>query len=217
MVKLSATMVKLSATMVKLSATMVKLSATMVKLSATMVKLSVTMVKLSATMVATSNLVTILSIYLNTVAQGIVIGSANSVTLQNLAIQNPFTSGSGVYWARVMLNVNYPDIITAPAARMAKPDDTIPQNNVVQNNRYVNVMPNPANDFLLINYFFGDNTSGIMEIYNINGQKCLVNLLSADESQKRISTSMLGQGVYFYRILLNGEAIETKKLVIIKE
>ena len=116
-----------------------------------------------------------------------------------------------------MLNVNYPDIISAPVARMANPDDTLPQNNVVQNNRYVNVMPNPANDYILVQYYIGENNSAKMEIYNIHGQKCSVNRLVGNESQKQISISMLQEGVYFYRVLLNGEAIETKKLVIIRE
>jgi hypothetical protein len=73
------------------------------------------------------------------------------------------------------------------------------------------VYPNPADDFIGINVEANGNSVD-MELYNILGERILSNSLGHGNNQ--IDVSNLTNGVYFCTILKNGNAVETKKIVI---
>ncbi len=78
----------------------------------------------------------------------------------------------------------------------------------------ISVYPNPAQDFLNVNYSLGAGESGRFEMINLVGSKVYSTELSKEQSQLEINLSQLKAGVYFYSLRVNGETAISKKLVI---
>lgn len=81
--------------------------------------------------------------------------------------------------------------------------------------RVLNAYPNPANDYTEIDYQIAGSV-GIAKItlFNVIGNSVAEYELDKNDRQLRISTREMPTGVYFYRLLLEGKATATKKLLI---
>jgi len=89
--------------------------------------------------------------------------------------------------------------------------------NQTNSQHYVNIYPNPSNDFTTIDFKLPDgfsqgqivisNLQGI-EIRHFNVDNTFTNLI--------LSNSDIPAGVYFYQLQVNNNVISTKKMVIIK-
>ncbi|MBL4593342.1 MAG: immune inhibitor A, partial [Flavobacteriales bacterium] len=78
-------------------------------------------------------------------------------------------------------------------------------------------MPNPANDYTIINYFLPSGTSeAVLSITNELGQVILQKTISNESKSIKVSTEKMASGVYYYFIENNGLPSETKKMVIVK-
>lgn len=81
--------------------------------------------------------------------------------------------------------------------------------------RVLNAFPNPANDYTEIDY---QVTNGIgttkIALFNVIGNNVAEYDLDRNERQLRIQTREMPTGVYFYRLILDGKAVATKKLLI---
>lgn len=78
----------------------------------------------------------------------------------------------------------------------------------------MSVFPNPARNFINLNYQLGQAQSAQFELLNLAGAKVLTRTLNENNGQLRLSTENLPAGVYFYHLKINGKALVTKKLVI---
>jgi len=144
------------------------------------------------------------AIYLNTWAQGIREFTSNdSSFLYTVANGDPIEWGDAVYSAQVMLGV-YP-APTNPLRIMQSSEEEIEEE--------VYVFPNPAKDEISIEYSIAENAS--LEIYNSLGQKTATYNLQAGDVHL-IDTSKLQNGIYFYSIVQNDEALLTGKFSILK-
>lgn len=74
--------------------------------------------------------------------------------------------------------------------------------------------PNPANNFVAINYEFTDIKNGALVIYNLLGTAVEKIDVSGKTGTVKINTSMYNEGLYFYSLLINNEVIRTQKLII---
>ncbi|MFN8347910.1 MAG: T9SS type A sorting domain-containing protein [Spirosomataceae bacterium] len=81
--------------------------------------------------------------------------------------------------------------------------------------RVLNAYPNPANEYTEIDYQLspGVGTAKIA-LFNVIGNSVAEYDLDKNDRQLRIPTREMPTGVYFYRLLLEGKAIATKKLLI---
>jgi hypothetical protein len=81
--------------------------------------------------------------------------------------------------------------------------------------RVLNAYPNPANEYTEIDYQMsvGVGTAKIA-LFNVIGNNVAEYDLDKNDHQLRIPTREMPTGVYFYRLLLEGKAIATKKLLI---
>jgi len=61
---------------------------------------------------------------------------------------------------------------------------------------HLSISPNPASDYLNVTYLLTQNTSGILDIYNINGLKVYTQKLPAWSSKKSIDVTDLANGIY---------------------
>lgn len=76
-------------------------------------------------------------------------------------------------------------------------------------------MPNPADNYTYINT--GNlQHNGVLEIYNSVGQLVMSVPVAAGTPVVRVNTELLVQGVYFYRLQVNGVVSETKRMQVVR-
>lgn len=78
----------------------------------------------------------------------------------------------------------------------------------------LNVYPNPAEDFLRIQYQVASNSKASFELINLVGARVFQQNLDANANELEIDLSDLNGGVYFYTLKVDGEVNISKKLVI---
>ena len=76
---------------------------------------------------------------------------------------------------------------------------------------FSNAYPNPASNFV---NFDCEMQNATIAIYNMMGQEVIRQ--DVNDSHVSINVSDLTDGIYFYSILVNGEAVKTSKLVVRK-
>jgi carboxypeptidase T len=76
-------------------------------------------------------------------------------------------------------------------------------------------MPNPADNYTYIN--IGNlNDNGTLELFNSMGQVVMSVPVTSGEPSLRVNTEELVQGVYFYRLRVNGAVSETKRMQVVR-
>jgi hypothetical protein len=122
--------------------------------------------------------------------------------------------------ARIMMAAFYPDGAFLPKGNSVLYVDNLSFNNLITGISDINektnisVDPNPANENLVIT--LPDNTGKQidMQIFNVNGQQVLSQLIFDNTST--IDISKLTQGIYFVHATTEEGALYTKKIIIIK-
>ena len=74
-----------------------------------------------------------------------------------------------------------------------------------------NTYPNPASNFV---NFDCEMQNASVAIYNMMGQEVIRQ--DVNDSHVSINISDLTDGIYFYSVIVNGEAVKTSKLVVRK-
>ena len=86
----------------------------------------------------------------------------------------------------------------------------------VQGVELSDAFPNPASSF--VNFSYTLNTSSeaeaSIEVFNLIGEVVISRKLDGSTGTKRISTSSLDKGVYFYRLVVGGKKSQIKKLIV---
>lgn len=91
----------------------------------------------------------------------------------------------------------------------------IPENN--NEEIFSNAYPNPARDVVSFDYNMPFNAqSASVAIYNMMGQEVVRQNVSVGGSRLDVNVSDLTDGVYFYSLIVNNQAVKTNKLVISK-
>lgn len=81
--------------------------------------------------------------------------------------------------------------------------------------RVLNAYPNPANDYTEIDYQISLGAgSARISMFNVIGNNVGEYDLDKNDRQLRIPTREMPTGVYFYRLLLDGKTVATKKLLV---
>lgn len=78
----------------------------------------------------------------------------------------------------------------------------------------ISVYPNPADDFLRVQYTVKSGADNSFELINLVGAKVYQQKLDAQQSELELDLSALNPGVYFYTLKSDGEALVSRKLVI---
>jgi hypothetical protein len=77
-----------------------------------------------------------------------------------------------------------------------------------------NAYPNPATGMVTIAYSVPAGSTSTLLIRNILGATVKSEILTGTSGKVTINTADLSDGIYFYSLLVNGEAAVTKKLVV---
>ena len=81
---------------------------------------------------------------------------------------------------------------------------------------YWQLFPNPASNFVEIKYNLPEGVEGKVEVFSTFGSKTDEIILAGIESKKILNTKNYSNGVYYCSFTVNGEMIETKRIVIVK-
>jgi hypothetical protein len=82
---------------------------------------------------------------------------------------------------------------------------------------FSNAYPNPARDVVSFDYNMPfDAQSASVAIYNMMGQEVIRQDVNVGSSRLNINVSDLTDGVYFYSLIVNNQAVKTNKLIISK-
>jgi hypothetical protein len=139
------------------------------------------------------------------------INSHDSTTLYDIAIQDPLNCGTAIYDARVMMDIDINDF-TPPGHSMENLETGVSNKAIIDK---VGILyPNPAQNSCTYEAALNDSQTGFIMMYDLNGRLLQSHQLLAGQNKVDMDLSVFSNGIYMYKIIINGEIIEHKKLVI---
>ncbi len=78
------------------------------------------------------------------------------------------------------------------------------------------VYPNPASDFVDVDYQLTSNQDFRLSFYNVIGEQVKEFSLDRDQRTMRISLRDFSSGMYLYQLSIDGRSVATKKLIVRK-
>ncbi len=155
---------------------------------------------------------TVNAIFFNTWAQGnFYFTKADSTTLSDIAYEHGYLYGPGVYMARVLLGLNIEDDYEGTSKTDELSD--APNEDYLQ---YTKIYPNPNDGQMQMDYLLPENSTGFLEILDINGRVLQNYQLFAGMHTMAININQHDQGLYFARLYVDGNYKYTDKIAVIK-
>lgn len=153
------------------------------------------------------------SIFFNTWAIGkFNLSAADYTTLYDIAIQNPAICGTAIYDARVMLGLDINDYTDE-----SKMMEISNNNDIGAVEDKVGILyPNPASHSCTYEALLAENESGFIMMYDITGRLLHSYKLNSGENKMEMNLNEFDNGIYIYKILINGNVVDNKKLVVQK-
>lgn len=154
------------------------------------------------------------AIFLNTWGVGnFNISSTDSTILYSIASQDPLYCGIAIYDARVMLGIDFNDSSLPGHTMMQSADNST--DNPMQDKIGI-LYPNPAQNSCTYEAQLKQDQTGMLLLYNIQGKLVASYQLAAGDNKLLMDLSNFDNGMYFYKIIINGEIVDYKKLLITK-
>ena len=99
-------------------------------------------------------------------------------------------------------------------SRLANEEESKPS--IPEPKRSFTLFPNPNNGSMTMVYDLGEESNGNMNLYDVTGKLINSYDLQTKNGVLEINEDQLHNGIYFYRILVNGIIVNSNKIVIIK-
>ena len=74
--------------------------------------------------------------------------------------------------------------------------------------------PNPANDKVSVGYNIPEGSTGMVEVFDVNGKVIYSQTVQSDYHVIEIATAEWSSGMYLCRLIVNSEIIGEEKIVI---
>lgn len=142
------------------------------------------------------------------------------MAMQYLATQCPFEKGAAVYKARIILaghegaNKSYSNACERLSANNSSNRKAYFENLESTTVSSFAIYPNPATDFVYLSIESEETYTGTFEIYDLLGQIVLSQTINTSTFQ--ISSEIINNGVYYYKMIVDSNTISEGKLVITK-
>jgi len=134
--------------------------------------------------------------------------SEDSLILFRIANMNVDEGGTAVLDARVMLRIDFDDYLIHNSLKTKGTGTVIPVNNG-------SLFPIPTNDYVYYCCITGNNLIDI-ELYDAIGRHIIIDQPKLENNMIRLDLSNNAPGIYYYKLKLNGEFIETGRICLIK-
>jgi hypothetical protein len=139
--------------------------------------------------------------------------------LQAIAWQCPLEGGNAVYRARTLLCLVMDEVIffddscvVLSTARMQQPESE--QAPAVKSSGNCKVYPNPNDGNMTLEYEAQENQSGEFAIFDMTGRQVATYQLLPGNNRMEINLTGLSTGMYFYKMVLDGQVVKSDKLII---
>jgi hypothetical protein len=150
-------------------------------------------------------------IFLSTWARGnFELSDDDIIVLQTIADYNVEDCGIAVYDARVMLRYDKNDFEVVATHSM------ILEQTISKNDQIGYMYPNPANTIAYYEIELMDNETGFVQLYDLLGNMVSVKKLSVGANKAEFDLTNLSNGIYIYKVNVNGELKVSDKLIIAK-
>jgi hypothetical protein len=149
------------------------------------------------------------TIYLNTWAQGIrQFTAADSAFLISVAAGNPIEWGDAVYSAQVMVGT-----FLQPVGNRYMPQIYYEQeqDSVIMSS---SIFPNPNDGNFTVEYNIAEKAT--LQITDILGNCVCTYQLVPENNYITINCNELSNGIYLYKVLMNGNIVKSDKIIVIK-
>jgi subtilisin family serine protease len=127
-----------------------------------------------------------------------------------------FSSGPAVYKARSLYN----GLVKGGYSFIENCQDQIATEGVTENNvlhsAYFNLYPNPNDGRMTIEYDLEENVNAQLEVYDINGRIIWKKYVDPTIHTARIEMNGLADGIYLYKLVVDGQILESNRFIIIK-
>jgi hypothetical protein len=139
--------------------------------------------------------------------------------LAGIANSCPAALGGGVYAARHLYathsaGVLYNDNVACNINNSYKKDVDDEMQDKMISEDYLIVYPNPAQNFIKINYSCKGLRDGIIEIYDLVGHQVASQVLSNLSNEATLSVAHLPEGLYIYKVVFDGCNMYSGKLKV---
>lgn len=126
-------------------------------------------------------------------------------------VQNISIPSTGTYYLMISGIANPDTIFTQYSLYYTQTITTNIEQNPIYEEVYINVYPNPANDYIMIDYDEQIFPDPQYQIYSIDGKLCIRGNLKVKE---KIDINNLDNGMYLLTMKDNHDVIRTKKFII---
>ncbi len=143
----------------------------------------------------------------------------DSTMTQNLLSLSVHKSIPGAYAMNRLIHdstIIYNEPVYLPDLLKSAP--VYPENPAQGQKEYIlNIFPNPAGDYLIIDYDLSEYIGNLyLKMTDIQGKQSKTIKLINSRTQKVVSTNKLPNGTYFMQLFLDNDVLETTKIVIHK-
>lgn len=163
---------------------------------------------------------TVIDMSLEKQISGIDFGNAELLVLRSIAAMCPYNEGTGVYIARSLLvpydpiGTEYENACETEGTRTMSFENEEPVS-IISDHKFL-LFPNPNNGNMIFNYEINETDNANLFIYDITGRKISDYKLKANSNSLVIKESELSNGIYLYKVIINGKMAKSDRLVIIK-
>ncbi len=121
--------------------------------------------------------------------------------------------GTSIIWYK-FYNVDNEDQYLEVVVKFVAAPNAIDEN-MLSGIKFSDIYPNPANDFVTLDYKLVPGVKGgSVRISNLLGAVVSETAIDLNSNSVRMDVSNLEGGIYFYSVVLNGEILHSKKLII---
>ncbi|MBE7443599.1 MAG: T9SS type A sorting domain-containing protein, partial [Flavobacteriales bacterium] len=137
----------------------------------------------------------------------------DSTVLYDIAIQDPLVCGTAIYNARVMMNIDINDYsVDANGNRLMNTNDAAEKQvqQIVKGKLY----PNPSQHTVNYEITLATEQVGVLVFYDLMGKEVLASQLTSGDNKLTLDVSKFKNGLYLYKVFVNGKPQETGKFII---
>ncbi len=156
------------------------------------------------------------AIFLSTIAQGeAALSIGQQDTLENIAVLCPLIAGSGVFWARYILQYYIPGLaweLDECEGLEERSGGTVKKE--AETTTTARIFPNPTRGSLTLQLSSPLSQEGMLSIYNVDGKTVFSERLGAGTLERQLDVSGLPAGIYLCEVKEDAQLIFAARIVV---
>lgn len=136
----------------------------------------------------------------------------DSTILYDIAVQDPLICGTAIYNARVMMNIDVNDYsVDDNGKRFMNKKDAVEKEQQLPKGK---LYPNPSQHTVNYEINLAAEQAGLLVFYDTMGKEVMASQLTTDNNKLTLDVSKFKNGLYLYKVFVNGKPQEMGKFII---